>query len=143
MTDYFEVDVIIEDAKYICPNKQWQIVFLGGNNLRRGHEAVDVFISKCQLLVEAFKKLPNAHLVFMGMIPSPETDEISKGLFNEANYKLKQLSQPGVSFCNLNHIFIKNGRIDQTMYSDGIHFNHKGSKNVATAIKNHLVQCEL
>ena len=39
--DYFEVNAIIEDANYICPNNQWQIVFLGGNNIRREEESVD------------------------------------------------------------------------------------------------------
>ena len=88
-----EVNAIIWDAKINAPKKQWHIIMLGGNNLRKKSETVESFMAHCKELAAAFEGIPNAKLVFMGMIPSPGTDSISKKLFVEANSQMRLLSQ--------------------------------------------------
>ena len=82
---------ICDHAKSFSNYHQIHFILMGGNNIRSGWETVDAFVSKCQQLAASFENVAHAKIVFVGMIPTPKTDCVSKKLFVEANKKLQQL----------------------------------------------------
>ena len=138
------IEMIVSDALTKCPKPQISVLLLGDNNLRYCEESVNSFISKCYQLISRFASITNSVIVFCSIIPSPETDHITKFVFSEANSKLKSLCQPypNVSYLNLTKIFVQNGVINRQLYEDGVHLNFKGAQKLAKLIFCHIDSSE-
>ena len=142
------IDKIIQEAKSISPSLQCHLIILGGNNLRWHEESVETYMAKCDSLVKKFENIPNAYLVFVSLIPSPKSHHVCEKVFLEVNTKLLSLVsgyQKFASFLNLNDIFLPNGRINYTLFSDDkIHLTSLGTQRLAKAISAHLkkLPCE-
>jgi len=104
-------------------NAQKIFVNIGTNNLQWNKD-VEI-LQGWKLLIEAIKyRQPNADLMMVGIYPRRQQEERVKKL----NAELKQLTKsmnvnfvdPGLSLAN------NEGKIDETLFSDGLHPNAKG-----------------
>ena len=71
------------------PGKKCLTTIIGTNNVRRHPENLPQLKRDFEKLFYEFLDIPDAHLVFVGLIPSLLTDEKSKGTFVEASNFLK------------------------------------------------------
>ena len=136
------IDEIVKDAKS-CQNGCYQILMLGGNNIRE-NETVQSFMSKCFELSKRFLNLhSNCNLIICGMIPSKKKS--SKAKFKHVDKELRSLADGflNVTFLKLANDFLtKEGKLKKSLYSDDIHLNDEGTKILADAIYNHVLSWE-
>ena len=120
----------------------YQVVLLGGNNIRNGKEPVSSLIIKCHDLCNRFIGL-SSKLTLCGMIPSRVIS--SNAIFQHADEKLKVLADEfsNVTFLNLAPHFMNAEGIDKTLYSDKTHLKKRGSRILACAIFNHISSLEM
>ena len=135
-----EIEEIHQNAR--LEPSSYQVVLLGGNNIRGGKESVSSFVAKCFQLCKRFIGLPSPNLILCGMIPSLHSS--SKAIFQHADEGLKRVADGflNVTFLNLAPHFMIEGEIDKSLYSDKIHLKRKGSRILAKAIFNHISSWE-
>ena len=134
-----EMSAILKDAKSRCPKEQIVIMLLGGNNIRNGLESIESFVGKCQQLCDTFETLDNAHFVIIGMIPSFKP--ISGPIFKRADSELEKLCEKyssKISFLKVKNLFSTDEKINRALYSDDIHLNDEGTRELSFAIAQHL-----
>ena len=134
------IEQIHQDAK--LEPSSYQVVLLGGNNIRGGKETVSSFLSKCHNLCKRFIGL-SSRLILCGMIPTKVIS--SNAIFQHADEELKNLAEKfsNVTFLNLAPHFMNGESIDNTLYSDNIHLKKRGSRILACAIFNHISSLEM
>ena len=135
-----EIEQIYQNAR--VDKSSYQVLLLGGNNIRSGNDTVSSFRLKCHDLCKKFIGLPSPRLVICGMIPS--RNKSSEAIFKQADEELKDVADGflNVTFLNLAPYFMTENGIDKSLYSDKIHLKKKGSKILARAIFNHISSWE-
>ena len=102
----------------------------------------------CLKLIAHVRNTPQCFLVFVSIIPSPESNPISKGPFDTWNKKMLQWRHQfptKVGFCNLNKKLMYPGRHCMMIRSKkyfkhrDIHLNKEGAEVVAECIKQNLL----
>lgn len=107
-------------------------VNIGTNNL--GINTDEEIVQGWKLLIEAIQyRQPKAQLVMMGIYPRRQQEPRVASL----NEKLLQLTGDfNVMFLNPGNVFLKqDGKIDESLFSDGLHPNEKGYELLGKAIK--------
>jgi lysophospholipase L1-like esterase len=135
------VEVIKDDMTNRSGNPQVHVIILGTNNIRKGETPQLVFDYFSQIFQHC-AGIPKAHVVFVGLLPSPKTDTTTKALFRETSKMLLDLTKSvpsKASFLNMATFFTRRG--GQTIpkfYNDGIHFSLLGAKRYSEILWNHL-----
>lgn len=107
-------------------------VNIGTNNLQ--HNTNEEIVAGWNMLIKAIKQRQGqARIVMMGIYPR-RNDEKRVAILNTELAKLcKSLN---VQYSNPGKVFLKaDGKIDETLFSDGLHPNQKGYSILGTAIK--------
>lgn len=107
-------------------------VNIGTNNLAFNSD--DEIVAGWKMLVEAIRfRQPQAQLVMMGIYPRRQQEPRVAGL----NTRLAQVTgETNVTFLNPGTVFLKpDGKIDEALFSDGLHPNDKGYRVLGEAIK--------
>ena len=73
-------------------------------------------------------------------MPSPVSDKTSKYVFKEANEKMKQCCEKSKNstFLDICKQFIKEGKIIESLYADGVHLTKDGTILYLNCLKKHL-----
>jgi len=108
------------------------LIMAGTNNLHLNSE--DEIVAGLEALVEAIRiRQPKSKIVLIGILPRKESEE----KVNNLNRKISQLANlENVAYKNIgNVLLLQDGKIDDTMFTDGLHPNKKGYALLATKIK--------
>ncbi|MDX8340569.1 SGNH/GDSL hydrolase family protein [Draconibacterium sp. IB214405] len=115
-----------------------QIVFmLGTNNLHLNTD--EEITTGLQLVYEAVKACqPHARILILGIYPRRDNEERVAGL----NLKIAQLAgKMGLDYSDVGTVLLQNdGKIDETLFSDGLHPNADGYNKLAPKIRELLLQ---
>ncbi|CAG5004596.1 hypothetical protein DYBT9275_03403 [Dyadobacter sp. CECT 9275] len=112
-------------------NAERIVVNIGTNNLHLNTD--DEILKGWDLLIEAIKNRQSKARIFMvGIYPRRSQEERVADL----NEKLMILAgQKDVGFIDPGKVFLKDGKIDESMFSDGLHPNAKGYSILGEAMK--------
>jgi lysophospholipase L1-like esterase len=108
---------------------------IGTNNL--GLDSDEEIEAGWKLLIDAIKyRQPQAQVVMMGIYPRRQQEQRVAAL----NEKLVQITgEADVMFINPGKVFLKSdGKIDESLFSDGLHPNEKGYSLLGNAIKPYV-----
>ena len=133
--------LILKFQNYIL--KIDETFFAGDNNLRRLEENPDDFLRLVERLIVGMSRIQNCHLVLISLLPSLENNDECKEAFLKVNSAFQKFAgqkylPENVSYLNAAKHFMHKGRVDATLYRDGVHMNFKGSAQYANIIKSHL-----
>jgi lysophospholipase L1-like esterase len=112
------------------------ILMIGTNNLHLNSD--DEIIDGLRLLIRAVKhKQPNSVVTVFGVLPRRNQEERIK-LLNQEIARLCSLLR--VQYGNVGQEFLRaDGKIDEALFSDGLHPNAKGYQKLGTALKPYVV----
>ena len=115
-----------------------QVVFmLGTNNLHLNTD--DEIITGLKLVINAVKiRQPHARIVMLGIYPRREKEERVAGL----NLKIAQLAGDlNVDYRNYGGLLLnENGKINESLFLDGLHPNEKGYNLVGSELRKVLME---
>jgi len=111
------------------------VLMIGTNNLQLNTN--DEIGTGMQFLIQAIQaKQANAHILLMGIFPRRNMEEriveLNKSLANVA-------AQTKINFADAGNLLIKkDGKIDESLFSDGLHPNAAGYAKLGAFISSHL-----
>lgn len=107
------------------------VLNIGTNNLQADtdEEIVDGLIF---LLSAVRQRQPSARIKVVGIYPRRDYEKRTSGL----NQKIKKaVTRQGAEFCDVSKYFLlKNGKIDESLFLDGLHPNEKGYNRIAEEV---------
>jgi len=111
------------------------VLMIGTNNLQFNND--DEIIKGLQFLLKAIKeKQPAANILLMGILPRKGMEQRVANLNNGLS-KLKLDTK--IQFADAGKLFLKNdSKIDESLFSDGLHPNEKGYQKLGEFINNHI-----
>ncbi|GAN80663.1 GDSL-type esterase/lipase family protein [Acidocella aminolytica] len=125
-------------------NPQLTIILIGANNFGHTHWGTDMTAPAIESVVgNTQKRLPNAHILLLGVLPSIRSAWISEQtLSTNAALAKHYAGNPRVTFIDLRHLFIKNGKVDAYLYVDprmtppepALHPDREGMTLIAEAL---------
>ena len=123
------------------------VVLIGANNLGRVHwSAGDTVLGVAAVIAELRQRLPRAAVLLLGVLPSDRgawvartTEEVNGAL--AARYGGS--AEPGVTFMDVGALFLRDGRIDRTLFLDplltppepALHPTAEGQRQLSEAIE--------
>jgi lysophospholipase L1-like esterase len=123
------------------------VILIGANNLGRLHwSAADTVAGIAAVVAETRRRLPHTGILLLGVLPSGRgawvartTQEINAAL--AARYPDHAVA--GVVFRDLSAVFLRNGRLDESLYLDpqltppspALHPSPEGQARIAAAIE--------
>ena len=113
------------------------LLMLGTNNLHLNTD--DEILTGLDLLIKTIKnRQPHTNFLVIGILPRRDNEEHIKNL----NYRLAQVAGMNeVDYINIGDVLLQtNRKIDESLFTDGLHPNATGYSKLAEAIKPHLVQ---
>ena len=113
------------------------VLMIGTNNLQFNSD--DEIIKGLQFLLKAIKeKQPAANILLMGILPRKGMEQRVANLNNGLS-KIKLDTK--IRFADAGKLFLKNdGKIDESLFSDGLHPNEKGYQKLGEFINNHIAR---
>ncbi|MCF0042838.1 SGNH/GDSL hydrolase family protein [Dyadobacter fanqingshengii] len=108
------------------------LVNIGTNNLHLNSD--EEIVEGWRMLIDAIKfHQPDAQIIMLGIYPRRQQE----GRVSVINEKLAQLTgEMNVNYLDPGKVFLqKDGKIDETLFSDGLHPNAKGYKLLGDSIK--------
>jgi len=115
-----------------------QIVMkIGTNNLHLNTD--EEIIDGLELLIKAMKnRQPGAEILIVGILPRREQEDRVFGL----NLKIAQLTgKLNVNYVDIGKsMVLKDGKIDESLFSDGLHPNEKGYNLIGPELRKYLVR---
>ena len=111
------------------------VLMIGTNNLQFNND--DEIIKGLQFLLKAIKeKQPAANILLMGILPRKGMEQRVANLNNGLS-KIKLDTK--IQFADAGKLFLKNdSKIDESLFSDGLHPNEKGYQKLGEFINNHI-----
>ena len=111
------------------------VLMIGTNNLQFNND--DEIIKGLQFLLKAIKeKQPAANILLMGILPRKGMEQRVANLNNGLS-KIKLDTK--IRFADAGKLFLKNdSKIDESLFSDGLHPNEKGYQKLGEFINNHI-----
>jgi len=111
------------------------VLMIGTNNLQFNSD--DEIIKGLQFLLRAIKeKQPAANILLMGILPRKGMEQRVANLNNGLS-KIKLDTK--IRFADAGKLFLKNdGKIDESLFSDGLHPNEKGYQKLGEFLNNHI-----
>lgn len=113
------------------------IMKIGTNNLHLNSD--DEIITGLQFLVNAIKsKQPNAKITLIGILPRREQEDRVK----RVNILIEKTSKTlNINYLSIGSVLLaKDGKIDESLFRDGLHPNEKGYNKLAPQIKTYLLK---
>ncbi len=115
-----------------------QVVFmLGTNNLHLNTD--EEIIAGLELVIQAVKnRQPHTRILFIGIYPRRNNEERVASL----NLQIAQLAgMQNVDFTDIGNVLLNNdGKIDESLFKDGLHPNSKGYSKLAPEIRTQLTK---
>ncbi|MCW3108494.1 MAG: hypothetical protein JWQ09_3000, partial [Segetibacter sp.] len=111
------------------------VVMIGTNNL--GFNSNEEIVEGLQLLLKAIQtKQPAANILMMGILPRHNTEERVAQL----NTQLAGIKfNAGIKYADAGYLFVKKDKkIDESLFSDGLHPNEKGYEKLGQFINTHI-----
>ena len=118
-------------------NAEQIVVMLGTNNLHLNTDKE--IINGLEFLIQAIKnRQPHAKILMIGLFPKRQNEE----RVSEMNLKIAQLAgMENVNFVDIGGVLLNNdGKIDESLFLDGLHPNSEGYYKLAPAIRNQLIK---
>ena len=111
------------------------MVMIGTNNLHLNTN--EEILAGLEMLLEAIKfRQPKAEVLLMGVLPRSDREE----RIAQLNTGIAQLAGDlGVSYNDIGHIFLENGKLIDRFFSDGLHPNAAGYKVMGEALRKILL----
>jgi lysophospholipase L1-like esterase len=119
------------------------VLLIGTNNTAKKQTAADTALGSIAVIDELHQKLPAARLLVLDILPSDSTPE-KEAADAEVNRTVRAhyAGMTYVRFLDLTSIFVKDGKVDRTLYYDGIkpppawalHPNTEGQRKMAQAV---------
>jgi hypothetical protein len=111
------------------------VLMIGTNNLQLNTN--DEIVTGLQFLIQAIRaKQPNARILFIGILPRRNMEErivqLNKMLANVAEQSKDTYADAGSLFIK------KDGKIDESLFADGLHPNAVGYEKLGAFIVTHL-----
>lgn len=113
------------------------LLMLGTNNLQLNTD--DEILTGLDLLIKTMKdRQPQSNFLVIGILPRRDNEARIKNL----NYRLAQVAGMNkVGYTNIGDVLLQpNGKIDESLFVDGLHPNAEGYSKLAEMIQPHLVQ---
>jgi lysophospholipase L1-like esterase len=121
------------------------VILIGANNLGRLHwPATDTVTGIDAIIAELRHRLPATRILLLGVLPSERSDWATETTrtINRA-LELKFAHDPVVTFLDIGHVFMKDGRLDRDLYYDPrlkppdppLHPTAEGQALMATAME--------
>lgn len=111
------------------------VMMIGTNNL--GINSDQDILDGLELLVQGVKaRQPHSSILLMGLLPRRNMEK----RISELNLLIAQLAgQTGIEYADDGHILLKSdGKIDESLFSDGLHPNADGYRKLTPLFKGHL-----
>lgn len=108
------------------------IILMGTNNLHLNTD--QEIVEGLQFLVQAVQqRQAKAEILLMGLLPREDLE----GRIAQLNLKIAELAgMENVSYADVGGVFLKNdGRIDHSLFRDGLHPSPKGYRKLLTALQ--------
>ncbi|MBD0777559.1 SGNH/GDSL hydrolase family protein [Maribacter sp. ANRC-HE7] len=112
------------------------ILMIGTNNLE--HNSGMEIIKGLEMLINAIKiRQPQSDILMIGILPRTGKEEEIRGL----NLKLGQMADSkAIDFSIIgDQLLLKDGKIDESLFTDGLHPNRKGYKILAKKLQGIIV----
>ena len=90
------------------------------------------------MVIQAVKtRQPHARILFIGIYPRRNNEE----RVAELNLKIAQLAgMQNIDFTDIGHVLLgEDGKIDESLFTDGLHPNSKGYSKLAPEIRKQLI----
>ena len=117
-------------------NAEQIVMMLGTNNLHINND--EEIIEGLKLVIQGFKaRQPHARILMLGIYPRREKEErVSK-----INLKIAQLAgNQNVDYADIGGVLLKDdGKINESLFLDGLHPNEEGYSKLAPIIREKLV----
>ncbi len=113
-------------------NAEQIIIMIGTNNISKNDSDEDI-IKGIDNLIEQIKiKQPQSRIILVGILPRRNLGEKVEPI----NKKIEQLAkQKNITYANISGKLVnKNGKINEKLFTDGLHPNEKGYKYMAKKI---------
>ena len=113
-------------------NAERIVLMIGTNNLHINSE--DEIISGLEELIEAIRiRQPKSNILMIGILPRLGKEDQVKRL----NYKLSRIADiENVDYMSIgDSLLLKNGKIDESLFTDGLHPNGKGYMIIAKQLQ--------
>jgi lysophospholipase L1-like esterase len=96
------------------------VILIGANNLGRLHwPAADTVLGIDTIVAELRKRLPRTKVLLLGVLPSERSDWATETTLTINRALAEQYTHdPVVTFLDVGHVFMKNGRLDRDLYYD-------------------------
>ncbi|MEJ7681754.1 MAG: GDSL-type esterase/lipase family protein [Segetibacter sp.] len=111
------------------------VVMIGTNNI--GFNSNEEIIDGLQFLLKAIQtKQPAAHILLMAILPRRDMEErVAK-----INHQLAAMRFSGkITYADAGYLFVKKDKkIDESLFSDGLHPNEKGYEKLGEFINGHI-----
>ncbi|MBX2875824.1 MAG: SGNH/GDSL hydrolase family protein [Saprospiraceae bacterium] len=111
------------------------MIMIGTNNLHLNTD--EEILLGLEMLLEAVKsRQPQADILLMGILPRRDREERVAKL----NIGIAQLAgKQDVSFDDIGHIFLENGKVIERLFSDGLHPNAAGYQMMGEVLRPILI----
>lgn len=124
------------------------IILIGANNFGRVHWDSAMTIPAIEAVVDnTEKRLPGTHILLLGVLPSIRSAWVNEQtLTTNAALAKAYVGSQTVTFVDLHHLFVKNGKVDATLYVDphltppepALHPNHEGMALIAETLEPYV-----
>ncbi|RYF54603.1 MAG: acetylhydrolase, partial [Cytophagaceae bacterium] len=111
------------------------VLMIGTNNIQLNTDAE--IVAGLKFLIQAIKfRQPTAEVLMVGILPRRD-GETRVATLNEAIAQMT--TEPNAAFVQPGFVFLQpNGKIDESLFSDGLHPNAEGYRKLAEALKPYL-----
>jgi lysophospholipase L1-like esterase len=96
------------------------VILIGANNLGRLHwPAADTVLGVNTIIGDLRRRLPSTRILLLGVLPSERSDWVTEttATINQA-LSQKYAHDPIVTYMDVGHVFMKDGRLDRDLYYD-------------------------
>jgi len=111
------------------------VLMIGTNNIQLNTDAE--IVAGLKFLIQAIKsRQPTAEVLMVGILPRRD-GETRVATLNEAIAQMT--TEANASFVQPGFVFLQpNGKVDESLFSDGLHPNAEGYRRLAGALKPYL-----
>ena len=145
---YLDQSWIKDMKRFVRSQKRDQqilfVVMLACNAVRRDPTDIKPILRAHDQMIIAFRHRWNVRIILCGTIPSPRSDPRTRIPFTRLNESFQDLaseSPRSVRYFPTAPLFMKDGQIDSSLFSDRLHLTVRGAHKLIVALHEFIYEC--